>query len=129
MHAGVERARAQQRVGRDEVVEAVAAHARSTSVASGDSNWNTPAVRPARSMRYGRLVVERQRRRASICDARALDDRSSRASRDDGERREAEEVHLEHASLLEAFMSYCVTIDRSSSPAPAPLDACVQIGT
>ena len=52
VHARVERARAHQRVGRDEIVEAVAAHARSMSVASGDSNWNTPPVRPARSIRY-----------------------------------------------------------------------------
>ena len=37
---------------------------------------------------------------------------------------------LSMPAFSSAFMSYCVTITRSSSPPPpAPFEACVQIGT
>ena len=36
---------------------------------------------------------------------------------------------LSMPAFSSAVMSYCVTMTRSSSPLPEPLDACVQMGT
>ena len=72
------------------------------SVASGDSNWNTPAVRPARSMPICGLVVQRAAHRGRAAQpATRFDDVLHRIG-EDGQRGEAEEVHLQHASLLQA---------------------------
>ena len=101
----------------------------SMSVASADSNWNTPAVRPARSCRYvsgssngsssrfGRVPdVASMSPSASWITVSVVSPRKSILSIPD---------------FSSAFMSYCVTTTDSSPLAepPAPLEFCVHTGT
>ena len=85
---------AAQHVGRERRLElehaggaARAQHARTTSGSSNGSASRSDVLAGARVDRSATRVV------------------------DDGERREAEEVHLQHAAFSSAFMSYWVTID------------------
>ena len=101
VHAGVERPGTHQRVRGDEVVEAVAAHA-AQHVGRERRLELEDAGRASRRAASG---TSRDRRAASVsrsgARARARLDRRERVV-DDRQRREAEEIHLQHARLLEA---------------------------
>jgi hypothetical protein len=99
VHPRVERARAHQRIRRHEIVEAIGADAlqhvgreRGLELEHADGSASA-------EHQIGVGIVERKRvevrRRAG-----ALADSAQRVA-DDGEGREAEEIHLEHASVLE----------------------------
>ena len=99
MHAGVERARAEQRVGGHQVVEPVALHR--AQRLGGERRLELEdaggAARAQHLVDPG--IVERQRVHVER-DAVALRDHGHRVV-DHGERLEAEHVHLEHADLLQ----------------------------
>jgi hypothetical protein len=99
VHAGIERAGAHERVGRDQVVEAVGAHG--AHHVGGERRFELEHAGGAAGAEQavGVLVVERQRVDVDV-DAAPRLDRLHRVG-DDRERGEAEEVHLEHPGLLE----------------------------
>jgi hypothetical protein len=100
VHPGVERAGAQQRVRRHEVVEAVAAHL--PEHVGGERRLELEdAGRAPRAQHAVRLGLVEAERVEVEPRAGARLDRLERVV-DDRERREAEEVHLQHARLLEA---------------------------
>ena len=100
MHPRVERAWAHERVGCDEVVEPVAAQLRRTIGRQRRLELEHPAGAPAAEHPIRRVVVERKR---IEIDARPLCARLNRRDRvgQHRQRRQAEEVHLEHAGLLQ----------------------------
>ena len=102
---------------------------RSLSVASGDSNWNTPAVPPARSMRKRRRVLERQRiadRAPSRSRARIDSTASSMTVSVVRPRKSIFSI----PAFSSAFMSYWVTTMRLVAVRRAdPCALWVQIGT
>ena len=117
VHPGVERAGAHERARGDEIVEPVAAHARAACRSRAATRTGTrrrcdrrgasdrsPGRRVGASSRSGRVP-------------RALLDRLQRVV-DDRERRQAEEVHLEHARLLER-VHVVLRDDRRVSSSPA----------
>ena len=99
VHPGVERTGTHERVGRDEVVEPVGAHG--THHVGGERRLELEDAGGAAGaeLAVGRLVVEREGVDVDV-DAASRLDRLDRVA-DDRERREAEEVHLEHPGLLE----------------------------
>ena len=100
----------------------------SMSVASSDSNWNTPAVRPARSCRYVSGSSSGSTSRSGrVPDVASMSPSASWM---------IVSVVRPRKSILSipvfssAFMSYCVTtIDSSSREPPEPLELCVHTGT
>ena len=99
MHAGVERARAHERVGCDEIVEAIAAHALEHVRGERGFELEDAGGAAGAELAVGLGVVERQLLEIRTRARRRLDEPERVVNH--GERREAEEVHLEHPRLLE----------------------------
>ena len=99
MHSRVQRSRSHQRAGRHQVVEPVAAHRAQHVGGQGgleleDANRATQAEH-AVGVGVGRVDLRQVR-----CGSGPRPDRLQRVM-NDGQRRQAQEVHLEHAGLLE----------------------------
>ena len=110
-----------QRVRRDEIVEPVAAHAAQHVRRERRLELEHAGRASGAQHLVDLLVVERHSASRSTTVARALLDRHERVV-DDRERREAEEVHLEHARLLEAVHVVLADDDltrRRPSPRPS----------
>ena len=99
VHPGVERAGTEQRVRGDEVVEAVALHVPERVGGQCRFKLEDPGGAAAAQQVVHQRVVERKRRHVGR-PAGADGDHLHRVV-NDGERLEAEEVHLEHPDLLE----------------------------